>query len=226
MGRKAAARRNSDRARSCCPRSRGPGDARRAAVGRFAHRRRSHCEAAGRTFREGRIEVDLRRDDASAAVERLLEAKKLADSWLVRAGLGRAYLAAGAYADAQTEFDVCLKRNGEATAVLLDDIATYRVMPPIRYDMGRAREALKSPAGAESYKTFLSIPGVSPPILNMSVDGSSRIDADILAYRCNRERIGRCRRMGQPLDDEVRGPRSRTGSPRIRPRMPGSVRCC
>ncbi|MDP9324459.1 MAG: tetratricopeptide repeat protein, partial [Acidobacteriota bacterium] len=102
-------------------------------------------------------EVDLKRDDIRSAVQHFKEANALGDSWMTRNGLGRAYLAAGAYPDAQTEFDVCLKRNGEATAVMLDDIPTYRLAATSRYYMGRAQEGLKSASAIDSYKTFLAI---------------------------------------------------------------------
>jgi len=70
--------------------------------------------------------------------------------------LGRAYLEAGAYAEADSELEICLKRRGEATALFLDESPTYYLFPPVYYYLGRAQEALKSPAASESYKTFLA----------------------------------------------------------------------
>ena len=87
-------------------------------------------------------EADLKRGDPRSAVASFNEAQKLSDSWLGRYGLGRAYIAAGAFVNAQNEFDACLKRKGEATTVLLDDIPTYRWMAPARYYMARAQEGL------------------------------------------------------------------------------------
>jgi hypothetical protein len=84
-------------------------------------------------------------------------AQKILDTWLGRDGLGRAYLMANVFPDAQTEFEVCLTRKGEATTVLLDDIPTFRLFATTRYYMARAQEGQKSPAAADSYKTFLSI---------------------------------------------------------------------
>jgi hypothetical protein len=52
---------------------------------------------------------------------------------------------------------VCLKRRGEITSVFLDDVPSYHYLPAVYYYQGRAREGLKSPGAAESYKTFLSI---------------------------------------------------------------------
>lgn len=99
----------------------------------------------------------LRQGAAREAVRVFLEAQKLADTWLGRFDLGRAYLQAGAFTEAYSEFDLCLKRRGEATAVFLDDIPSYRYLPPVYYYLGRAQEGLKSPAAAESFRTFLAI---------------------------------------------------------------------
>ena len=100
-------------------------------------------------------EADMKRRNYRDAIARLKEARKLADSWLVRYDLGRAYLEAGSFAEADAEFDVCVKRRGEAAAVYLDEVPTFRVFPPVYYYLGRAREGLKSPGAADAFKTFL-----------------------------------------------------------------------
>jgi hypothetical protein len=71
--------------------------------------------------------------------------------------LGKAYLEAGAFTEAHSEFEVCLERRGEATSVFIDDLPTYAYLPPVYYYLGRAQEGLKSAAAADSYRTFLSI---------------------------------------------------------------------
>ena len=53
--------------------------------------------------------------------------------------------------------ELCLKRRGEATAVYLDENPSYHLLPLVYYYLGRAQEGLHSPAGTDSYKTFLSI---------------------------------------------------------------------
>jgi eukaryotic-like serine/threonine-protein kinase len=102
-------------------------------------------------------EADLKRGNARAAITSFNSAQKILDTWLARDALGRAYLAAGVFPDAQTEFDLCLSRKGEATTVLLDDIPTYRLLATTRYYIARVQEGQGSPAAAASYKTFLSI---------------------------------------------------------------------
>jgi serine/threonine protein kinase/tetratricopeptide (TPR) repeat protein len=102
-------------------------------------------------------EVELGRGKPRDALRFFAEAKKLADTWMGRFDLGRAYVALEAFAEAGSELETCLKRRGEATALFLDEVPTYHVFPPVYYYLGRAQEGLKSPAAAESYKTFLGL---------------------------------------------------------------------
>jgi len=102
-------------------------------------------------------EVSLKRGDARRAAGLFDEAQKFADTWIGRLDLGRAYVELGAFAEADSELERCLKRRGEASAIFLDDVPTFRALPPVYYYLGRAQEGLKSSAAAESYKTFLSI---------------------------------------------------------------------
>jgi len=101
--------------------------------------------------------VELRRGNAAQSVSLANEAQRLTDSWLARFDSGRAYLEAGSFTEAHDDLEACLKRRGEATAVFLDDVPTYRLFPPVYYYLGRAQEGLKSPAAAESYRTFIAI---------------------------------------------------------------------
>jgi tetratricopeptide (TPR) repeat protein/predicted Ser/Thr protein kinase len=102
-------------------------------------------------------EAQLKKGNARDALNTFQDAHKLADTWLGHFDMGRAYLDAGAFTEASSEFDVCLKRRGEATSVFLDDVPSYHVLPAVYYYQGRAREGLNSPGAVESYKTFLSI---------------------------------------------------------------------
>jgi len=102
-------------------------------------------------------EVALNHKDSKKAIASLNEAQKMSDSWLGHYLLARAYLEAGAFPEADGEIEACIKRKGEAAALYLDEAPTFRLFPPVYYYLGRAQEGLKSPAYAESYKTFLSI---------------------------------------------------------------------
>lgn len=102
-------------------------------------------------------QTSLKRGDAKHAITLFLEAQKLSDTWIGRLDLGRAYVEAGAFTEADSELENCLKRRGEASAIYLDDVPTFRKLPLVYYYLGRAEEGLKSPAAVESYKTFLAI---------------------------------------------------------------------
>jgi tetratricopeptide (TPR) repeat protein len=104
-------------------------------------------------------EAQMKRKDYRDAVRVFQDSQKIADTWLGRFGLGRAYLEAGAYTEADTELDLCVKRKGEATAVFLDDEPSWRYFAPVNYYLGRAREGLQSPGAADAYRNYLAIRG-------------------------------------------------------------------
>ena len=104
-----------------------------------------------------RGEAELLRGRPREALRILEGARKIADTWMGRYLLGRAYLDAGAYPDADRELETCSKRRGEATALFLDEAPTYRYFPPVSYYLGRVKEELKSPAAADFYRAYLSI---------------------------------------------------------------------
>jgi tetratricopeptide (TPR) repeat protein len=101
-------------------------------------------------------EIQLNAGDLRSAVGTFQQALKLADAWQTRYLLGRAYLQAEEHVQADAEFDACITRRGEATAVYLDDVPTWRLVAPVYYYRGISRTALKSTAGAtEAFRTFL-----------------------------------------------------------------------
>ena len=51
------------------------------------------------------------------------------DTWIGHFDLGRAYLAAGQLLQADSEFDRCIKRQGEALSLFLDEEPTYGYFP-------------------------------------------------------------------------------------------------
>ena len=102
-------------------------------------------------------EAQIRHGQLHEAVASFEQAQKTADTWLGRYDLGRAYLEAKLYPEAQNEFDVCLKRRGEASAVFLDDNPTLRYLPPVYYFSGLARAGLNSSSATDDFKAFLAI---------------------------------------------------------------------
>jgi len=103
----------------------------------------------------------LKQGDTHQAIQAFTEAEKLLDTWIGRFELGRAYLEAEMFVEADSEFDRCIKRRGEALELFLDNVPTYGYFPPVYYYQGRVREGLKSAAFAESYRNYLSIRGQS-----------------------------------------------------------------
>jgi len=103
-------------------------------------------------------EAALKEGDGRSAVKLFTDANNLLDTWPGRFDLGRAYLEIGAFAEADSEFDRCVKRRGEALTLFVD-LPTYGYFPPVYYYQGRAREGMKSAGFAESYKKYLSIRG-------------------------------------------------------------------
>jgi eukaryotic-like serine/threonine-protein kinase len=107
------------------------------------------------------IEGDLllKRGDTVGAVRKLTDANNLLDTWIGHYELGRAYLEVPRFVEADAEFDKCIKRRGEALELFMDNVPTFGYFPSVYYLQGRAREGLKSPGSAESYRTYLDIRG-------------------------------------------------------------------
>jgi hypothetical protein len=91
--------------------------------------------------------------------------------------LGRAYLEAEAYAEAHSEFELCIKRQGEAASVFINDLPTFRYFPPVYYYLGRAQQGLGSEAAAESFKKFLDIQGQGDHEQALVKDAIARLGA-------------------------------------------------
>ena len=113
-------------------------------------------------------EIALKGGDARTAVQDFVNANILLDTWIGHFDLGRAYLEIPAFTDADSEFDRCIKRRGEAMELFMDDVPTYSYFPAIYYYQGRVREGLKTAGYADSYRTYLDIRGKAgeDPLLN------------------------------------------------------------
>jgi eukaryotic-like serine/threonine-protein kinase len=97
--------------------------------------------------------------DPRRAIALFTEANATLDTWIGRFDLGRADLAAGQLLQADSEFDRCITRQGEALSLFLDEEPTFGYFPAALYYKGRVREALGSDGFAESYKAYLAIRG-------------------------------------------------------------------
>jgi eukaryotic-like serine/threonine-protein kinase len=105
--------------------------------------------------------IALKRKDTNEAVRQITAANNLLDTWIGHFDLGRVYLEAGDFTEADSEFDQCIKRRGEAIELFDDNVPTYAYLPPAYYDEGRVREGMKSDGFADFYKTYLSMRGQS-----------------------------------------------------------------
>jgi Flp pilus assembly protein TadD/predicted Ser/Thr protein kinase len=102
-------------------------------------------------------ETALKKGDARQAIKELSNANALLETWMGHFDLGRAYLLAGAFTQADSEFDRCLTGRGEALSLFLDEEPTSGFLPPVLYYQGRAREGLHTAGFAESYRAYLAI---------------------------------------------------------------------
>ena len=111
--------------------------------------------------------------DHVAAIEKLTAAIDKADLWLIRFYLGRTYFDGGFYVEALDEFTAAQDRRGEATALFLDDLPTYRYAATVPYWLGRAQAELgMAQAAAQNFETFVAQRSDSDPL---AADARERI---------------------------------------------------
>jgi tetratricopeptide (TPR) repeat protein len=103
----------------------------------------------------------LKNGNPRRAVKDLTEANGMLDTWIGHFDLGRAYLEAGAFPQADSEFDRCIKRRGEALSLFLDEEPTFGYFPPVYYYQGLVKEGLNSSKAVESFRAYLDIRGKS-----------------------------------------------------------------
>ncbi len=121
-----------------------------------------------------RAQAHLEQGRPRDALDLLQQAQALADLWLVRYYKGIAYVGLEAYAQAVSELDLCVTRAGEATAVFLDDVPTFRYMAPLNYWLGRAHDGLGArDAAARHYRAYLALR--SPKADALGRDAAARV---------------------------------------------------
>jgi serine/threonine protein kinase/Flp pilus assembly protein TadD len=112
-------------------------------------------------------EIALKEGNPRQAIDLLTQANTLLDTWLAHFNLGRAYLAAEQFAQADSEFERCLKRRGEALQLILGDEPTYAYVPPVYYYQGQVREGMNVDGATDSYREYLKFRGDSPDDPNL-----------------------------------------------------------
>jgi tetratricopeptide (TPR) repeat protein/tRNA A-37 threonylcarbamoyl transferase component Bud32 len=103
-------------------------------------------------------EIDARAGKTADAVEALQAAQKLADLWLSRFSLGVAYVQAEHFPEGLRELEAAEKRRGEATAMFLNDVPSFRYLGTLSYWLARAQEGIgQKKQSIDNYKKFLAL---------------------------------------------------------------------
>ena len=120
-------------------------------------------------------EVAMAAKQFPAAIDALNAARGFADLWLVRYTSGLVYFHRGDYLEAVSEFAKCQERRGEATALFLDDLPTFRYYALVPYWLGRSRE-MRGLDAKPQYQEFLAIRGgaANDPLV---VDARRRLES-------------------------------------------------
>jgi len=120
--------------------------------------------------------LSIERGDTANGLKLFEEAQGLVDTWQGRFALGRAYLAAKAFTEAEAEFEKCAQRRGEALTVYLNDLPTMRALDSLDYYAGRTLEGQgKREAARAVYQKFLKIKANADPGQAMIADARKRI---------------------------------------------------
>lgn len=120
-------------------------------------------------------EAAAKKGNIPGAIDLYQKAQALLDTWLGHMALGRAYLEADQFTEAHSEFDMCLKRKGEASSIFLDDFPSYRYFAPVYYYLGRSQLGLNSQAAKASYEKFLKIKERADPGDPLVADARKRL---------------------------------------------------
>jgi serine/threonine protein kinase/tetratricopeptide (TPR) repeat protein len=93
------------------------------------------------------------------AIDELQAAETLHDSWIVHTLLGQAYQAAAQYPESVAQWELCVKRRGEAADAFIADTSSMRYLPVAYYWLARAQESLGGgmSGAAENYRKYIEI---------------------------------------------------------------------
>jgi tetratricopeptide (TPR) repeat protein len=109
------------------------------------------------------------------AITALRDSIKRHDTWLARLLLGRAYLETKNFSEAMTEFELALKRRGEATDTFFSDRPTLRNLPPLYYWLARAQEAVGASDARKNYEKYITLRVDADPIDPLVTDARARL---------------------------------------------------
>lgn len=127
-------------------------------------------QARGRIVRGEVLTQQKKFADAAVVLQ---ESLRMLDLWSGHYALGLSLLGAGDFAKAEEQLQICIKRGGETTSLLMDEIPTHSLLPPVYYYLGLAQEAQKKPAAKESFAKFLAQRGQADD--PMTKDAASKV---------------------------------------------------
>jgi serine/threonine protein kinase/tetratricopeptide (TPR) repeat protein len=111
----------------------------------------------------------------SDAIEGFRDSIKRHDTWFARLLLGRVYVDAKHFPEAMSEFDLALKRRGEATDAFFADQPTLRYLPPLYYWLARAQEAMGVADARKNYEHYVSLRADASPADPLAADARARL---------------------------------------------------
>jgi len=111
----------------------------------------------------------------SDAIEGFRDSIKRHDTWFARLLLGRVYVDAKHFPEAMSEFDLALKRRGEATDAFFADQPTLRYLPPLYYWLARSQEAMGVADARKNYEHYVSLRGDASPADPLAADARARL---------------------------------------------------
>ena len=88
--------------------------------------------------------VALQQGDVPQAVELLTQANGILDTWIGHFDLGRAYVEDRDFVSADSEFERCVKRRGEALSLFLDQEPTFAYFRPVEEYQRLVRQEIKT----------------------------------------------------------------------------------
>jgi serine/threonine protein kinase/Tfp pilus assembly protein PilF len=123
------------------------------------------------------IGAEIAAQDAkySDAIEGLRDSIKRHDTWFARMLLGRVYIDAKHFPEAMSEFELALKRQGEATDAFFSDQPTLRYLPPVYYWLARSQEAMGVADARKNYEHYVSLRADASPADPLVADARARL---------------------------------------------------
>jgi tetratricopeptide (TPR) repeat protein len=88
--------------------------------------------------------VALKQGGVRQAIELLTQANGILDTWIGHFDLGRTYMEDRDFVSADSEFERCVKRRGEALSLFLDQEPTYAYFRPVEEYQRLVRQEIKS----------------------------------------------------------------------------------